>query len=276
MVARANFPHVRVHTKIGTHPKFAELGCAELGLWLLVLTTSADHEKDGFAARGVVEMHRRRGGRPDVSKLVACGAWEEVEGGYLIHDFPQWQEVRSDKDQRREADRDRQNRCRNTDRDSRGKFTTVTRDHDVTSRVTVPPVTDVSPVSDPDPDPDPERDQKPPPLRGVPPSAGPVVEKPKRAKPGSACPASAASREELLLWCSVHGFPDPEKDREFAKFLDHHRAKRTVFADWPAAWRNWRRRTEEFAARGAPPKLQPGGGDWLERDIAARGQETGT
>ena len=45
--------------------------------------------------------------------------------------------------------------------------------------------------------------------------------------------------------------PDLEfsEQPEFDKFCDHARAQGRLCADWPAAWRNWKRRAPEFTPR---------------------------
>lgn len=44
------------------------------------------------------------------------------------------------------------------------------------------------------------------------------------------------------------------ENSEFEKFRDHFRANGKRMKDWEAAWRNWKRRAPEFAARGSPTK----------------------
>lgn len=61
-----------------------------------------------------------------------------------------------------------------------------------------------------------------------------------RRKPATGIPADVAP------WLASLGIP-PESDPEVAKFLDHHRSKANTFADWLAAWRNWQRRSAEYA-----------------------------
>jgi len=41
--------------------------------------------------------------------------------------------------------------------------------------------------------------------------------------------------------------------REWQKFRDHHVARKTKFADWEAAWRNWVRRRDDFNSGGVKP-----------------------
>lgn len=81
----------------------------------------------------------------------------------------------------------------------------------------------------------------------------------------SACPASDSDEHEVeswvLRWRIDRGHP------EFAGFLDHHRAKRSLFADWSAAWRTWQRNATRFAARGTGARaVQPAESDapWLK------------
>lgn len=43
---------------------------------------------------------------------------------------------------------------------------------------------------------------------------------------------------------------------QFALFADHHRAKGSVMAEWPAAWRTWCGRAKQFGPRVAPVSKQ--------------------
>ncbi len=47
-------------------------------------------------------------------------------------------------------------------------------------------------------------------------------------------------------------FTDAEMDRETEKFIDHFTANGKPMKDWSAAWRNWMRRSREFASRASP------------------------
>ena len=55
-------------------------------------------------------------------------------------------------------------------------------------------------------------------------------------------------------WARSHGFAC-DLEAQTALFLDHHRAKGSLFADWQAAWRNWIRHVDVFAAQRAGPAL---------------------
>ncbi len=70
-----------------------------------------------------------------------------------------------------------------------------------------------------------------------PPSASAVRTKAPRAKAKTSCPGSDAPIDELSSWSDR--WKVDMAHREFAQFIDHHRANGSLFADWGAAWRNW-------------------------------------
>lgn len=67
---------------------------------------------------------------------------------------------------------------------------------------------------------------------------------------------------DLKTW-AAKGAPGIDLDLETLNFLDHHRAKGSMFKDWPAAWRKWMRNAAtKYAPRNgngtsgiSPPKL---------------------
>lgn len=81
-------------------------------------------------------------------------------------------------------------------------------------------------------------------IQGVQGEPSPPPAEPKRR--AVACPSSGASDSEVAAFCA-HWKCDANHT-EWVKFLDFHRAKRSLFVDWSAAWRNWVRRSSEFAA----------------------------
>jgi hypothetical protein len=81
-----------------------------------------------------------------------------------------------------------------------------------------------------------------------------------------ACPAGNDGLAAFLARWKL-----PAQDPEFVAFLDHHRAKRSLFADWSAAWRTWQRNAVRFG-RGPAPSV-PRRGLQLP---APRGQEAFT
>ena len=96
---------VRIDDQFHNHPKLALLGDLQLpavGLHLLALCWSNSYLTDGFIPEG--QVSKLAGdlamllpqGKPDpiVLALVDSGLWEGEEGGYLIHDYLEYQPSR--------------------------------------------------------------------------------------------------------------------------------------------------------------------------------------
>lgn len=62
----------------------------------------------------------------------------------------------------------------------------------------------------------------------------------RKAKPKTTIPPG-------WIPAAVEAPPNVSQATELPKFRDHHAAKGSSFADWDAAWRNWLRRSAEFA-----------------------------
>lgn len=80
---------------------------------------------------------------------------------------------------------------------------------------------------------------------------GPQAKPKPRAKPKTPPPEGQALddlRENFRLYAESKRIPAPETAEQFDRFVDHHRAKGTTFADWAAAGRNWLKNTVKFEA----------------------------
>lgn len=53
-------------------------------------------------------------------------------------------------------------------------------------------------------------------------------------------------------WATAQGFAPETVRYETDKFRDHYIANGERRPDWAASWRNWMRRSEEYAGRGRP------------------------
>ncbi len=71
----------------------------------------------------------------------------------------------------------------------------------------------------------------------------------ERKKPATRAPGEFEITEPMWVWAQEQGVPNQRIEAETAKFLDHHKAKGSLFSDWPAAWRKWMRNVVDFAAR---------------------------
>lgn len=70
-----------------------------------------------------------------------------------------------------------------------------------------------------------------------------------RKKPGTPAPETFEVTDDMAQWAVDEGVAEERLGPETRKFLDHHRARGTLFADWNAAWRTWIRKAVEFAKR---------------------------
>jgi hypothetical protein len=81
-------------------------------------------------------------------------------------------------------------------------------------------------------------------------SDGPVKKANGHKRNGeSLAPSQFEITEPMWSWAREQGVPHARVETETAKFLDHHKAKGSKFADWDAAWRKWMRNSVEFAGR---------------------------
>jgi general stress protein YciG len=121
-------PWVRLDEEFARHPKVLAAGPLGMAMQVAALCYCNSYLTDGFVPRSVVAglldleglgmrmwMGEVAGGGEDatwqlvVSDVLDAGLWEEVHGGYLIHDYHQYQpskaEVIADREQKREAGR---------------------------------------------------------------------------------------------------------------------------------------------------------------------------
>jgi DNA-binding MarR family transcriptional regulator len=71
-----------------------------------------------------------------------------------------------------------------------------------------------------------------------------------QATRASSAPEIFPVTEAMRAWGQAQ-VPGVNVDRETEQFLDHHRAKGSVFKDWLAAWRTWMRRAASFQGQRA-------------------------
>lgn len=81
--------------------------------------------------------------------------------------------------------------------------------------------------------------------------AMPIQPEPEPEKKEESAKALSPARRKPRTQLPSDWKPELEfgEQGDFDKFADHARANGRLCADWPAAWRNWKRRTPEFAPR---------------------------
>lgn len=132
---------VEIHTGIITSPKHAPLSADAFRLWLHGLCWSKEHLTDGFIPAVTLPLLHARAARyaPELLRPLVPGKgplWHEVEGGYQIHDYEQWQETKGRVQERRQQWRERQDKRRAKVSELIGVTSNTARDKDEESRVT--------------------------------------------------------------------------------------------------------------------------------------------
>lgn len=241
-------PFVKVEDGFPEHPKALDLGLAATGLWLQALCYCSRQLTDGFVPSGFV---RRAGGQDVAGDLVAAGLWDETEGGWLIHDYAEYQRTRAQiadlsskrsaagkqggrpgnqTESNREANRKQNESPGNPDTDTDTDTDTETATAVALARAGAAP-DGAAPA-----------DGNPQPIRSVP--------KTRAAK--SRIAADWEPGEGLRAWAAgtLHVPPDFVA-AQTELFRDHWLAKGEPMADWDACWRKWMRNAVEFASRDA-------------------------
>lgn len=101
--------YARLDNHFDQHPKIVAAGWKGGWLFTTGICYASRMLTDGFIPTGMVP--RLVAGMPGWKKaaamLVQLGLWQEVEGGYRIHDYLDYQEARADVERKRKYDRER-------------------------------------------------------------------------------------------------------------------------------------------------------------------------
>lgn len=101
----------------------------------------------------------------------------------------------------------------------------------------------------------------------TPPCIPPKGEIPKKSKRGSQVPANFPVTADMRAYAQRLGVA--AVDAETEQFLDHHRARGTVFRDWQAAWRTWMRNSVKFSKGRSGSAPAPD--DWTKVQETVKG-----
>ena len=96
---------VRIHDGAMSHPKILSLPATAFRTWVAGLSYCQQHLTDGripAAALGVFLATKS-----DATHLVAAGLWHQVEGGYEVHDYLDWNNSREFVNRERDRARER-------------------------------------------------------------------------------------------------------------------------------------------------------------------------
>lgn len=101
---------IRLDDDVPTHPKMVGRSDRAFAAWVRGVCWCSHHLTDGFMPGPVVsQLIAPRNTRITVQELVEAGLWEQRDGGYLVHDFLEYQtsaaQVEEARQQKSEAGR---------------------------------------------------------------------------------------------------------------------------------------------------------------------------
>lgn len=102
-------PWFKIDDGFHSHPKVIAAGNAAIGLWARCGSWSSDQLTDGFVPAAVARMY---GSAAEAKALVREGLWDAADGGYLMHDFHDFNPTAETVRAEREAAAERQRRHR--------------------------------------------------------------------------------------------------------------------------------------------------------------------
>ena len=241
---------VRLDDGFTEHPKVLKAGPLGLAMQVAAIAYCNRNLTDGFVPRQAASrlldfsgLGMRMwagdmvGGGEDatwelvVEDLESAGLWDCVDGGWLIHDYLEYQPSKADVLAERKKTKERVTRWR-----ERNAATNAVGNANCNA----------APLPDPLPDPELKKEQE------------------KRVEASPKAPRSAGSRltienlpEDWRLYCR-NNHPKVDPDRTWTEFRDYWIARageKARKADWLATWRTWLRKAEDFN-RGLIPNGQ--------------------
>jgi hypothetical protein len=123
-------PWFRLEDTFHHHPKVMRAGNGPVGLWVRCGTWSAAYLTDGMVPADIAAMYGRT---REIETLVATRLWVEVDGGFLMPDYLDYNPSKADVVQRRKADAERKREARgqgsaSVGRGRDGRFTPLVGD----------------------------------------------------------------------------------------------------------------------------------------------------
>lgn len=268
---------VKLDDQFPEHPKVAQTGPLAMAMQVAALCYSNRKLTDGFIPRSIartlldfevveddviytISVTSGMSGQDVepvwvIGLLVDSGMWDEVPGGYQIHDYHDYQpskaEILAERKQRSDAGKKgAASRWDGTGHGASHNGRDGTR-HDA-SHGTRDGKWMAKPCPVPVPVPVPERQE-----------STPAPATPTPPKRGHRLPDTFRLTDDMRSW-AAEKHPSLDVDEQTERFRDYWRAESGAKAsklDWVAAWRTWMSNAEKWSARSPRSKL--------ERNLAA-------
>ena len=144
-------PWIRIDDHAPEHPKMLRAGASACWLWVCGLAYCSRHLTDGeIPAEALLTLGISKAGDA-AGRLVHERLWDEIPGGYRVHDYHDYQPSKAQVSERRKRTIDRVTEWRKRHGYAHGNADVTLLPNECNAVSTHPPV----PVPVPDPDPDP-------------------------------------------------------------------------------------------------------------------------
>jgi hypothetical protein len=98
---------LKIDDQVAHHPKFVEAGPCASWLWVCGNSYCNKYLTDGFIPLSALRTIGVDNARKVAERLVAARLWEQVEGGYQVHDFHDFNPTAAEVNRKRKLDRER-------------------------------------------------------------------------------------------------------------------------------------------------------------------------
>jgi len=238
----------RLDASFPEHPKVMGLGLRAEGLFVRGLAYASRVATDGHIPIQFI----RSMPDPDVeavaAALVGAGLWEAAPGGFLIHDYLDYQPSREEVKQRDDYFRDigqkggkrsgevRREAASKRTVEAYGSTDGLKRTVEAQTEKRLNHIHTYIPTNTLDTDVS----------RGT---TSQAKSKTKVQKRATGVPDDLAITDAMRTYAAKKSISGDAVERETERFLDHHRAKGTTMLDWVAGWRTWISRSLDYAPR---------------------------
>jgi len=226
---------VRIDTRFPNHPKVLDIGPFGEALWLRGMCYAGEHLTDGFIPTRYITRMGDMKGLTVADVLVGAGLWAKTQGGYVIHDYLDWQRSRdevADISSKRAASGSKGGKQRasnvlaNAKQGAKQTPSNTQADKNREEKIRE----ELTPLSPPE---------------GETPKLKAVPKQRACGFPDDWTPGAAV----LKVAQDLH-MDESQMQREFAKFASHFRATGKTMVDWNQAAMNWLRRSLEMGTVG--------------------------
>lgn len=123
----------KIDDRANEHKKQLKAGAEACWLWTCgLMYTNRQDARDGFIPEDAIFLFYRFTNPSELAtKLVEVGLWDKVEGGFVVHDFHDWNQSKEEREADLASARDRMKKART----KKGKYPLCSPEHDPNKHV---------------------------------------------------------------------------------------------------------------------------------------------